>query len=378
MCMNYIPYVLTTEFLVGYDTSVYNPKNLELCFMDKRKFKKEKAVNCILEQFPVSAHETITTSKVEIKNSGFTLELQKDDYSLIVHHPDFPETNYSVIFGINSDNYFLLFQLLREVGEVRNRKLIGTYYFNPSTGFFCLENKLDKEFQEKVKIGKLLSGSWEKLVPGHKYYIEIGPKNLRLEKVIYLGSIKNTVIKDHCFNNTYTTYYLNLGFDLEVSYYLAKPVKEIFLFKKLSDTEEDSYFVCNKSGLRGIDLGNTGETVSETEFYDMAIKNNWLIYIKDPVIFKKLYSEELIRIIDNSGPKFSNGFGSKCTTDLNKEPIDAVIKTIKSFGDGNNWNYTGAFTPLTRIISPKEFNLGNDYLRDILHLVYTHYGWKEN
>lgn len=380
--MNYIPYVLATEFIDNYDSSSgYSLNSLELCFMDKRKFNKQRATKAILNQiYPYDVRKTVTTSKVEVKNSGFILELQENYCNILVHHSEFPETDYSIVKVINADNYFQLFKLLGDVGEMRGRKLAGTYYFNPNINFFELENKLDKDYIEGAKLGKLLSGSWKKLIPGHKYYIEIGPSILSLKEVVFLGTIKDTKISDRCYNrHSYVTNYLSNGFDISNEYYTVKLAKEIYLFKDLAlGNSENSYFICSKSDIRGIDLGDTGEIVSETEFYDLAVKNSWLIYISDKELFKRAYAEELKKIIDIEGPKLTQSYrGSTVTINLNYDTIDKVVDIVFEKGSSNGWRYTGKLTPFTRILAPNEFNLDKKDLKDILSIVYSHYGWKE-
>lgn len=378
--IDYIPYKLATEIADISDPNL-TLDCLEPLFMDKREFNKQRACKKILRQIPISS--SMTGIKLEVINSGFTLELPNSSLSncLIIHHPDFPSTQYQVVKYINLDNYINFMSLLQETGEIRGRKLIGTYYFDPDINFFRLENKMDKERIKKFNIGRVLNGTWKKLIPGHKYYIEVNVGYKELKEVVFLGIIKDTKTLRYGYRSRPIPNYLSGYLDKNVLSTLeAKKVDQAYLFKDLEkDPGEDNYFIYDKPNIRGVDLGNTGETVSEIEFYDMAVNNGWTFYINDVNKFKEIYSKQLIQYIDEHSLLFNPSYYlSQYSFDLSKDTIDKVISMLNKLVGNHSYRYNDEFSLFTSVISPYHYNFDISVLVDILHIIYSHYGLNEN
>ena len=162
-------------------TELFCPRTTTKTVM-KSRLKKMNARYPSISEFEV----------VELRNSGFTLELPTqeqyytnyDTFPLIIHHPDLKEKSYNHL--IQFPRYSFINNLL-QVRNITGGNLLGTYCFS-SDGQIYLENEFDKELEESRGYGELIGDKTKytkTYIPGHTYYILDGVSTVK--KGVYLG-----------------------------------------------------------------------------------------------------------------------------------------------------------------------------------------------
>jgi hypothetical protein len=366
---NNIPYYVMTSFIDNYDYSEY----CYLTFQDKRKASKVYLKNMAQNNIPYSERsKDLIYSFPILRNTGFSLELSEIETrdnvpNLIITHPDLPEEKYKFALSITNLNATRLINLIAQCGMVSNKKLIGTFYYDTETEFFNLD---DGTIEKEKSLGKALTGSWRKLIPGHEYYIELH----NINHVIYLGYIP-TVRLSKCYRRRGYTIDYQDSFDF-LSNLSELTLSSAYLFKDLERIEEGyPYFLCNKDKITGIDLGDRGETMDETDFEDLCIKNNWIIGINDKTYKNKCLIDLLSKCVkDHNGVLDSRGILSDSwgiqKLDLNKYNSQEFYDLLNSRRLNNN--YFGEITGFTRLFYEKDvLGLTDDQIKEIIDGVFN-------
>ena len=285
----------------------YGSEFLPIGFQNRRKANKSSLYNKIYSLIPKNISDDspkVSPEYITLKNTGFTLELEEiEDLSrlphVIVGHPDLPErTHYKFGFFPDKDNWWKMVSLIALSGGMIRRKLVGTFYYDPGSKFFVLENDPVGEMKDSKDLGSKLSGKWTKVVPGHEYYLELGPGSLKVMKAVYLGLIPQVPLYNpYYYGRTYLTMYPK-EFKFEDGYYYGTIQREDAMLFRMIEPEE-TYFLTTKSNLRGIDLGDRGETMDLLGYQDLCLENSWVIGmdLKNKDIFKKYIIEPLIEFI---------------------------------------------------------------------------------
>lgn len=249
---------------------------LPIGFVNRRRANKNTLRNKIWYQKP----EGVEPEYITLKNTGFTLELERVDPEpgtfqfpeIYINHPDLPKReNYRYGFIPNNDvDFWKVLSLISQSAGMVRGKLNGTFYYDPGTKFFVLENDLGGSTSHLKEIGEKLSGTWTKIIPGHEYYIELGPYNLKIYKAVYLGEIDDVSVRSG-WNSSYRTEFPK-DFDLlHTSGVFFKD--SVRLFRVIEP--EETYMITTKKQLRGIDLGDCGETLDRAGYEELCEKIEW-------------------------------------------------------------------------------------------------------
>lgn len=287
---------------------------LPIGFQNRRKANKSSLYNKIYSSIPRNDDYSPKASPeyITLKNTGFTLELEEiEDLShlprIIVGHPDLPErTHYKFGFPLDKDNWWRMMSLMAFSGGMIRRKLVGTFYYDPESRFFVLENDPEGEKDNK-DLGSKLSGKWTKVVPGHEYYLELGPGSLKVMRAVYLGLISQVPIYNrYYYGRAYSTMYPR-DFNFGDGYYYGTIQREDAMLFRMIEPEE-TYFLTTKSNLRGIDLGDRGETMDLLGYQDLCLENSWVIGmdLKNKDIFRKYIIEPLIEFIKSKNGRLDD------------------------------------------------------------------------
>ena len=330
--MKEIPSEVMTAILPDLPLN-YGSEFLPIGFQNRRKANKSSLYNKIYSLIPKNISDDSPKASPEyitLKNTGFTLELEEiEDLSrlphVIVSHPDLPErTHYKFGFSLDKDNWWKMVSLIALSGGVIRRKLVGTFYYDPGSKFFVLENDPVGEMKDSKDLGSKLSGKWTKVVPGHEYYLELGPGSLKVMKAVYLGLIPQVPLYNPYYygRRTYLTMYPK-EFKFGDGYYFGTIQREDAMLFRMIEPEE-TYFLTTKSNLRGIDLGDRGETMDLLGYQDLCLENSWVIGmdLKNKDIFKKYIIEPLIEFIKSKSGRLDDyGF----TGDYRNSIIDLGV-----------------------------------------------------
>lgn len=329
--MKEIPSEVMTAILPDLPLS-YGNEFLSIGFQNRRKANKSTLYNKIYSSIPRNDDYSPKASPeyITLKNTGFTLELEEiEDLDhlprVIIGHPDLPErTYYKFGFSLNKDNWWEVISLIALSGGMIRRKLVGTFYYDPESKFFVLENDPVGEMKDSKDLGSKLSGKWTKVVPGHEYYLELGPGRLEVMRAVYLGLIPSIPLYNHhYYGRTYLTMYpRDFKFIRDDYYYGTIHRGDAMLFRKIEP--EETYFLTTKPNLRGIDLGDRGETMDLLGYQDLCLENSWVIGmdLKNKDIFKKYIIEPLIEFIKSRSGRLDD---YRFTGDYSNSIIDLRV-----------------------------------------------------
>ena len=373
--MKEIPYNVMT--CITDNISLKSSEFLYLSFQNKRKANKDYLRSRIDRQVPYDIKANYEYPV--LRNTGFEIEIEEmpEDMgiyyipSLIISHPDLPgRDKFKYAIQIDQDNYIKVFHLISSSGGMVRRKLNGTFCYDPDLAFFRLEDgNLDKE----IGIGKTLSGKWTKLIPGHEYYIEIGPDSLDIFNVVYLGPVSNVKYFKH---HRYET--INLEEKIELNSSWSNLIKsEAMLFRDLNSVSSRCpYFICTKQSLRGIDRGDRGETMSNAEFEDLCTKESWFLGISDIENQKKYLIKTLGEYTKKCG-------GQLCSMGLVSDPWknqaldfslytpDSLFDLLNSKVKSSGSTYFNDMTCFARLfLDQATFGFSDDDIKEILKGVF--------
>ena len=354
---------------------------LPIGFQNRRKANKSTLYNKIYSSIPRNDDYSPKASPeyITLKNTGFTLELEEiEDLSripcVIVGHPDLPErTHYKFGFPLDKDNWWKMVSLIALSGGMIRRKLVGTFYYDPESKFFVLENDPVGEMKDSKDLGSKLSGKWTKVVPGHEYYLELGPGRLKVMKAVYLGLIPKIPLYNRYYygGGTYLTMYPK---DFKFGDYGTIQRGDAMLFRMIEP--EETYFLTTKSNLRGIDLGDRGETMDLLGYQDLCLENSWVIGmdLKNKDIFKKYIIEPLIEFIKSkSGLLDDYGFTGdyrNSITDLRVYSSDSLYSKIKEMLGISKRVATGEMSGLCSMFNKDFVDLSEGEIKDALHEIF--------
>lgn len=373
--MKEIPYNVMT--CITDNISLKSSEFLYLSFQNKRKTNKDYLRSRIDRQVPYDIKANYEYPV--LRNTGFEIEIEEmpEDMgiyyipSLIISHPDLPgRDKFKYAIQIDQDNYIKVFHLISSSGGMVRRKLNGTFCYDPDLAFFRLEDgNLDKE----IGIGKTLSGKWTKLIPGHEYYIEIGPDSLDIFNVVYLGPVSNVKYFKH---HRYET--INLEEKIELNSAWSNLIKsEAMLFRDLNSVSSKCpYFICTKQNLRGIDMGDRGETMSNAEFEDLCTKESWFLGISDIENQKKYLIKTLGEYTKKCGGQLcSMGLVSdpwkNSTLDFSLYTPDSLFDLLNSKVKSSGSTYFSDMTCFARLfLNQATFGFSDDDIKEILKGVF--------
>ena len=255
------------------------------------------------------------------------------------------------------------------------RKLVGTFYYDPESKFFVLENDPVGEMKDNKDLGSKLSGKWTKVVPGHEYYLELGPGRLEVMRAVYLGLIPQVpLFSPYYYGGTYLTMYpkdFRFG-----DYYGTIQREDAMLFRMIEP--EETYFLTTKSNLRGIDLGDRGETVDLLGYQDLCLENSWVIGmdLKNKDIFRKYIIEPLIEFIKSKGGRLDDyrftGDYRNSIIDLRVYSSDSLYSKIKEKLGTLTPRQLAAYemTGLCAMFNKDFVDLSEEEINDALHEIF--------
>ena len=373
--MKEIPYNVMTCIT---DDICLRSEFLYLSFQDKRKASKFHLGNKINRQIPYDIKANYEYPV--LRNTGFEIEVEEipEDMgiyytpSLLISHPDLPgRDKFKYAIQIDRDNYTKVLHLISSSGGMVRRKLNGTFCYDPDLAFFRLE---DGNLDEEINLGKVLSGKWTKLIPGHEYYIEIGPYSLDIFNVVYLGPVSNVKY----FKPRYKYDTINLEEKIELNNTWANLIKsEAMLFKDLNLlSPKCPYFICTKQNLRGIDMGDRGETMSNTEFEDLCTKESWFLGISDIENQKKYIIKTLGEYTKkNGGRLYSTGlldsWKNPLELDFSLYTPDSLFDLLSSKVRSARSRYFDDMTCFARLFFDQDtFGFSDDDIKEILKGVF--------
>lgn len=382
--MKEIPSEVMTAILPDLPLN-YGNEFLPIGFQNRRKANKSTLYNKIYSSIPrndVDYSPKASPEYITLKNTGFTLELEEiEDLShlprVIIGHPDLPErTHYKFGFPIDKDNWWKMVSLIALSGGMIRRKLVGTFYYDPESKFFVLENDPVGEMKDSKDLGSKLSGKWTKVVPGHEYYLELGPGRLKVMRAVYLGLIpKIPLYNSSYYGRTYLTMYPGEFMFGDGYYYGTIQRGDAMLFRMIEPKE--TYFLTTKFNLRGIDLGDRGETMDLLGYQDLCLENSWVIGmdLKNKDIFKKYIIEPLIKLI-----KSKNGLldDYRFTGDYRNSIIDLRVyssnslysKIKEKLGTGIGIIAARDMTGLCAMFNKDFVDLSEGEIKDALHEIF--------
>jgi hypothetical protein len=383
--MKEIPSEVMTAILPDLPLNFENDL-LPIGFQNRRKANKSTLYNKIYSSIPRNDDYSPKASPeyITLKNTGFTLELEEieDDPNriprVIVSHPDLPErTHYKFGFHLDKDNWWKMVSLIALSGGIIRRKLVGTFYYDPESKFFVLENDPVGEMKDSKDLGSKLSGKWTKVVPGHEYYLELGPGRLKVMRAVYLGLIHDIPLYNpYCYRRTYLTMYPK-EFKFGDGYYYGTIQREDAMLFRMIEPEE-TYFLTTKSGLRGIDLGDRGETMDLLGYQDLCLENSWVIGmdLKNKDIFKKYIIEPLIEFIKAKSGCLDD---YRFTGDYRNSVIDLRVYSSRSLyskikeklGTLTPWQIAGKdMIGLCAMFNKDFVDLSEEEIKDALHEIF--------
>ena len=379
--MKEIPSEVMTAILPDLPLNFGN-EFLPIGFQNRRKANKSSLYNKIYSLIPINDDyysPKASPEYITLKNTGFTLELEdiEEDPSrlprIIIGHPDLPErTHYKFGFSLDKDNWWRVISLIALSGGMIRRKLVGTFYYDPESKFFVLENDPVGEMKDSKDLGSKLSGKWTKVVPGHEYYLELGPGSLKVMRAVYLGLIpKIPLYNQHYYGRTYLTMYPK---DFNDYYYGTIQRGDAMLFRMIEP--EETYFLTTKSNLRGIDLGDRGETMDLLGYQDLCLENSWVIGmdLKNKDIFRKYIIEPLIEFIKSRNGRlddygFTGDFGNSIT-DLRVYSSSSLYSMIKEKLGTPGRTASRDMTGLCAMFNKDFVDLSEGEIKDALHEIF--------
>lgn len=377
--MKEIPSEVMTAILPDVPLNCGN-EFLPIGFQNRRKANKSTLYNKIYSSIPRNPDYSPKAEPeyITLKNTGFTLELEETEDPdriprVIVGHPDFPErTHYKFGFPLNKDNWWKMVPLIALSGGMIRRKLVGTFYYDPESKFFVLENDPEGEMKDSKDLGSKLSGKWTKVVPGHEYYLELGPGKLEVMKAVCLGPIPGVpLFSRYFYGRAYVTMYpKDFRFIWDDYYYGTIQRGDAMLFRMIEP--EETYFLTTKSGLRGIDLGDRGETMDLLGYQDLCLENSWVIGmdLKNKDIFKRYIIEPLIEFIKSKNGllddyRFTGDYRNSII-DLKAYSSGSLYSKIKAVGSVAARDMTGIC-----VMFNKNFvDLSEGEIKDALHEIF--------
>jgi len=372
--MKEIPYNIMTCITDDIDIG---SEFLYLSFQDKRKSSKVYLRNRINRQVPSDIKANYEYPV--LRNTGFEIEIEEIPEgvgiyytpALLISHPDLPgRDKFKYAIQIDQYNYTKFLHLISSSGGIVRRKLNGTFCYDPDLAFFRLEDgNLDKE----INLGKILSGKWTKLIPGHEYYIEIGPYSLDILNVVYLGPVSNVKYFKHQYR--YDT--INLGEKVELNTWTNLVKSEAMLFRDLnSPSPKCPYFVCTKQNLRGVDMGDRGEIMNEVEFEDLCTKESWFYGISDIENQKKYIIKTLGEYTKKNGGRLNStgllsDWWKSSTLDFSSYTPDSLFDLLNSKVKSSSYEYFNDMTCFARLFFDQStFGFSDDDIKEILKGVF--------
>jgi len=374
--MKEIPYNVMTCII---DDISISSEYLTLFFQDKRKASKVYLKNRIFPQVPYDVDVTANYEYPVLRNTGFEIEIEEipGDVGIyytprfLISHPDLPEREkFKYSIQVDQDNYTKVLHLIASSGGMVSRKLNGTFCYDPGIAFFRLE---DGSFEKEVDTGKTLSGKWTKLIPGHEYYIEIGPGELDIKHTVYLGNVGNV---KYYSRNRYET--VNIGEEIDLNNSWMNLIKnEAMLFKDLEPVSPSCpYFICTKQNLKGVDMGNLGETMSESELEDLCVRESWFSGISDVEHEKEYLVKTLSGYVKRKGGKLdsTNLIGDSwrnTTLDFSLHTAESLFNLLNSKVKPGGSAYFNDMTCFARFFFDRAtFGFSDDDIKEILKGVF--------
>jgi hypothetical protein len=383
--MKEIPSEVMTAILPDLPLN-YENEFLPIGFQNRRKANKSSLYNKIYSSIPRNDDYSPKASPeyITLKNTGFTLELEEIEDPdrlphVVVGHPDLPErTHYKFGFPLDKDNWWKMVSLIALSGGMIRRKLVGTFCYDPGTKFFILENDPVGEMKDSKDLGSKLSGKWTKVIPGHEYYLELGPWRLKVMRAVYLGLIPKILLYNpYCYGGTYLTMYPK-EFKFGDGYYYGTIQREDAMLFRMIEPEE-TYFLTTKSNLRGIDLGDRGETMDLLGYQDLCLENSWVIGmdLKNKDIFKKYILVPLIEFIKSKSGRLDD---YRFTGDYRNSIVDLRVyssgslysKVMERIGTGGTLGMIAAkdMTGLCALFNKDFVDLSEGEIKDALHEIF--------
>lgn len=305
-----------------------------------------------------------------LKNGLFTLELH-DKYSMIIiRHPDLPLRDVPLVLPL-SETWWHFLDLLKKCKNMTSRVLEGTYYYDPTTKFFKLNDKMDSILMERVRFGKYIDEGKKKLIPGNRYIIK---RSRCCRELIYLGDVKDILtvyLDDYYYNrrnenisiSALSKDLLNIGNTI----YVNRNTFRVF------KNDLDEYFLIKdpRRTLKGsLVEENVCPGMSEQEFRYLCSTNDWLFGLnknsnKDQI--RKIITDLLIKYIKNrSGFVFLGNLLDPHTTwaatDLSKYASKQLYDKLFDDLKPNNVFHN--------LLNYEIFGLENEEVKDLLHEVW--------